>query len=91
MENLETKLVSNGSEKKTVKLNRMTMGIGAVLLVAGIVCFIAKAVTGSYVDSQGYLHEAFALLPIGYLLVAAGIVVIAAAAIAFGMEKHHRL
>ncbi len=44
-----------------------------ILLLAGIGCFIALTLIGSYVDEQGILHEPFALIPIGYLLSIMGI------------------
>ena len=43
-------------------------------MVLGLVCFIIKANSVEYVDSNGILHENFYLLPIGYLLVITGAV-----------------
>jgi len=46
----------------------MTMRTGVVLLVMGLACFVAFALIGSTVDENGLLHEPFALIPIGWLL-----------------------
>ncbi|RCS21343.1 DUF3955 domain-containing protein [Phyllobacterium salinisoli] len=51
----------------------MSWIVNATLLLAGIACFIALNLIGSYVAKDGVLHEPFALIPIGYLLSFAGI------------------
>ena len=52
----------------------MTTTIGALLLLAGLGCFVAFNFAGTTVDAQGFLHEPFALLPLGYLLLFIGMV-----------------
>ncbi len=54
--------------------NKMTMKIGALLILAGLGCFVAFNLLGSTLDAQGFLHEPFALLPLGYLLLFTGMV-----------------
>ena len=54
--------------------NKMTMKIGALLILAGLGCFLAFNLLGSTLDAQGFLHEPFALLPLGYLLLFIGMV-----------------
>ena len=54
--------------------NKMTMKIGALLILAGLGCFVAFNFAGTTVDAQGFLHEPFALLPLGYLLLFIGMV-----------------
>ncbi len=54
--------------------NKMTMKIGALLNLAGLGCFVAFNLLGSTLDAQGFLHEPFALLPLGYLLLFTGMV-----------------
>lgn len=54
--------------------NKMTMKIGALLILAGLGCFVAFNLLGTTVDAQGFLHEPFALLPLGYLLLFTGMV-----------------
>ncbi len=52
----------------------MTTTIGALLILAGLGCFLAFNLRGSTLDAQGFLHEPFALLPLGYLLLFTGMV-----------------
>ncbi len=47
---------------------------GALLILAGLGCFVAFNLLGTTVDTQGFLHEPFALLPLGYLLLFTGMV-----------------
>ncbi|BDA17517.1 hypothetical protein KAM344_39900 [Aeromonas caviae] len=50
------------------------MKTGALLILAGLGCFVAFNLLGSTLDAQGFLHEPFALLPLGYLLLFTGMV-----------------
>ena len=52
----------------------MTTTIGALLILAGLGCFVAFNLLGTTVDAQGFLHEPIALLPLGYLLLFTGMV-----------------
>ncbi|WP_323888947.1 DUF3955 domain-containing protein [Aeromonas caviae] len=52
----------------------MTTTIGALLILAGLGCFVAFNLLDTTVDTQGFLHEPFALLPLGYLLLFIGMV-----------------
>ncbi|WP_324029176.1 DUF3955 domain-containing protein [Aeromonas caviae] len=52
----------------------MTMKTGVLLILAGLGCFLAFNLLGSTLDAQGFLHEPFALLPLGYLLLFTGMV-----------------
>ncbi len=47
---------------------------GALLILAGLGYFLAFNLLGSTLDAQGFLHEPFALLPLGYLLLFTGMV-----------------
>lgn len=49
------------------------MKMGALLILAGLGCFLAFNLVGSTLDAQGMLHEPFALLPLGYLLIFMGL------------------
>jgi hypothetical protein len=42
--------------------------------IMGLGCFISYEIIGSYVSSNGTLVEPFFLIPIGYFLVAIGII-----------------
>ncbi|NUO75279.1 MAG: DUF3955 domain-containing protein [Lysobacter sp.] len=46
--------------------------VSVSLLFLGSACFIVFGLIGSHVDSDGVLREPFALLPIGWALIAAG-------------------
>ena len=45
----------------------------SALVLAGLVCWLAYGAIGSHVDEQGILREPFGLIPIGWLLVFAGV------------------
>ena len=47
--------------------------IGTAVLLCGIFCLIAKALSPEYLDAQGYLHENFFLLPISFALLLAAV------------------
>ncbi|UVA80547.1 DUF3955 domain-containing protein [Pandoraea commovens] len=46
----------------------------ACFIFAGFACWIAFAAIGSEVDAQGVLHEPFALVPVGMLMVVIGVI-----------------
>lgn len=46
--------------------------LSVCLLSLGSACFIAYGLIGARLDADGMLHEPFALLPIGWALIAAG-------------------
>ena len=69
MNNMTAKLIQDGSEGRRDRFNFMTTLIGAILLCIGLGCFIAKMLSPEYVDDNGLLHEAFYLIPIGFLFV----------------------
>ncbi|MGY3858446.1 DUF3955 domain-containing protein [Aeromonas veronii] len=45
---------------------------GVFLMGLGVASFMAFSLMGSSLDEAGCLHEPFALLPLGYLLLLAG-------------------
>ena len=45
---------------------------GSFALILGIICILIKAASVEYIDQQGFLHENFFLLPIGFSLIFAG-------------------
>lgn len=49
------------------------MKFAALFTVLGMISLLSFRLIGAYVDSQGYLHEPFGLLPLGYLLIFVGI------------------
>ena len=50
--------------------------IGIILLLASLICFFIKANSIEYIDKDGFLHENFFLLPLGYLFLFIGIIII---------------
>lgn len=46
----------------------------ACFIFAGFACWIAYAAIGAEVDAQGVLHEPFALVPAGWLMVVTGVI-----------------
>lgn len=74
MNNMTEKLIHDGSEGRSAKRNLMSLAIGAIMLFMGIVCIAVKAMTGSYVDVDGFLHENFYLLPIAFVFFFGGFV-----------------
>ena len=55
--------------------------IGTAVLLCGIFCLIAKALSPEYLDAQGYLHENFFLLPISFALLLAAVLLFLGAGI----------
>lgn len=57
-----------------MKKNNVSLYLTFIMFLGGIGCFLLSMVLGSSIDSEGFLHEPFFLIPIGYLLIALGIV-----------------
>ncbi len=67
---MTNKLVKDGSEVRKARMNLISI----ILLTIGAICFLAKALIGSEVDSNGMLNEPFFLIPIGYLFLLSGVI-----------------
>ena len=76
MNDIERKLINDGSESRIVKMNLISTIIGTFLLLIGLLCIVIKANTIEYIDESGILHENFYLLPIGFLFIFIGLIVI---------------
>jgi hypothetical protein len=50
----------------------MLIYVGLVLLATGLASLLGYFWLGASIDSQGFVHEPFFLLPIGYGLIAVG-------------------
>ncbi len=48
--------------------------LGGVLLALAVALMVAFNLIGSHVDENGWLHEPFALIPLAWLSLAAGVV-----------------
>ena len=64
--------------------------IGTAVLLCGIFCLIAKALSPEYLDAQGYLHENFFLLPISFALLLVAVLLFLGAGIHFLKNKSSR-
>lgn len=81
--NLTEKLIKDGSTTRRAKLNLITTAIGAFLLLLGLALLFIKGHSVEYIDSAGFLHENFYLLPIGMLFLLAGIITISATGVSY--------
>ena len=70
------KLVRDGSENRRAKMNMISTIVGGVLMLMGLMCLIIKAFSVEYIDASGILHENFFLLPVGFLFIFSGVLVI---------------
>lgn len=64
--------------------------IGTAVLLCGVFCLIAKALSPEYLDAQGYLHENFFLLPISFALLLVAVLLFLGAGIHFLKNKSSR-
>lgn len=71
---MKEKVIRDGSETRRAKYNMISTVAGSVLLLMGIFCFFVKAASVEYIDADGFLHENFFLIPIGYLFLLSGII-----------------
>lgn len=83
MNKMTEKLIKDTDENRKAKYNMITALIGGFLMILGFVCFFIKAHSVEYVDKQGILHENFYLLPVGYIFLFAGIVVLISGGIVY--------
>lgn len=68
---MREKLVKDSSEVKKAKINMVSV----ILFLLGVLSLTAKSIIGAKVGNDGVLQEPFVLLPLGYLLVAVGIII----------------
>lgn len=79
MDNANTmadKLVKDGSETRRARMNMVSTIIGGILMLMGLMCLVIKAFSVEYMDASGILHENFFLLPVGFLFIFSGALVI---------------
>ncbi len=76
MNDIEKKLINDGSENKRAKMNLISTFIGAFLMVLGAVFFFIKSTSVKYVDESEILHENFFLIPMGYLFLFIGLLIL---------------
>lgn len=88
MNKMTQKLIKDTDENRKAKYNMITALVGGFLMALGFIFFFIKANSVEYVDKQGILHENFYLIPVGYLFLFAGIIVLIAGGIAYLRNKH---
>lgn len=83
-------LIMNGREEdetKRMKINRNCIGIGAALILMGLICLAGKALSAEYIDAAGMLHENFFLIQTGFLFVFSGMTVVVVTFISYFVKK----
>ena len=75
MNDITQKIINDGSETKRAKLSLYSLIIGFALFLMGVMCIFIKANSVEYIDEIGILHENFFLLPIGFLFIFIGLIV----------------
>ena len=76
MNKIEQTLINDGKRTRAAKFNMVTTIIGNVFIILGIIFFLISNAFVSYIDSNGFLHENFFLVPLAYLLLFVGILII---------------
>ena len=77
----------NHQTQAPVKFNPFARFTGLTLIAIGFGLWVAKIFSHEYVDDAGMLHEKFYLIPMGFLAVFLGVVVLAAAATIYWIKK----
>lgn len=78
MNKIEQILINDGKRTRAKKFNMVTTIIGSVFIILGIIFFLISGASVSYIDSNVFLHENFFLIPLDYLSLFVGIVIIIA-------------
>lgn len=89
MNKMTEKLIKDGNTGRSAKMNLISTIIGGFLMLGGLACFIIKALSVEYIDAQGILHENFFLIPVGFVFLAIGMLVIVVTLTAFLYNKKH--
>lgn len=83
MNKMTEKLIKDTDENRGAKFNLISTIIGVFLMLIGGLCFFIKANSVEYIDKHGILHEDFFLIPMGYIFLLAGLIVIIVTAIVY--------
>jgi transcriptional regulator with XRE-family HTH domain len=87
MNNLTEKLIKDGSETRRAKINMVATAIGALLMFLGAILLFIKANSVEYIDEMGILHENFYLVPIGFLFISMGVIVMLTSTISYFLRR----
>lgn len=90
MNNMTEQLIEDGSDTRKMKISSKFIITGAILMLIGFISFVLKSITVEYIDSQGILHENFFFIPIGYLFIFTGLIVILTGIVKTCMAKTHK-
>ena len=83
MNDITRKIIHDGSENQRAKRNLYSIMIGTFLLLMGMMCIFIKANSVEYIDASGILYENFFLIPIAFLFLLSGFLVILVASIRY--------
>lgn len=72
MNNMTEKLIKDGSETRKSRLNAISVCVGIVLFILGMICLIIRAIVGDWIDVNGMLQEYFFLIPISFVFLFCG-------------------
>lgn len=78
MNKIEQTLINDSKRTRAAKFNMVTTIIESAFIILGIIFFLISAASVYYIDSNGFLHENFFLIPLDYLSLFVGIVIIIA-------------
>ena len=67
-------LIKDGSDTRRARYNMVMVIIGAFLLCMGVMMVVIKGLSVEYIDAEGFLHENFFLLPIGFFCMFCGFI-----------------
>ena len=73
-DNMEKKLIKDGSDTRRARYNMVMVIIGTFLLCIGVMMIVIKGLSVEYIDAEGFLHENFFLLPIGFFCMFCGFI-----------------
>ncbi len=74
MNNITEKIINDGSENKRAKYNMVTSIIGTALILLGMLLLVIKGMSVEYIDADGFLHENFFLIPMGFFSMFCGFI-----------------
>ena len=71
---MENNHIDNVIPKKTKNVTNI---IGGFSIIVGIILIAVKGFLPEYIDANGILHECFFLIPIGFLCILCGVIILA--------------
>ncbi len=77
----------NHQNQTPVNFNPFARFTGLMLIAIGFGLWVAKIFSHEYVDDAGMLHEKFYLIPMGFLAVFLGVVVLMIAAAVYFIKR----